>query len=101
MPFVKLAALDELPEGGSLETLHGDRVIALFRVNGEIRAVDGLCPHQGGPLADGEISGCVVTCPWHGWQFDLKDGRMLSSKKVKIQVFETRVEGSDILVLIP
>ena len=47
------------------------RVIALFNVDGTFYALDGVCPHQGGPLGQGTLEGCIVTCPWHGWQFDV------------------------------
>ena len=47
--FVKMATLDELPPGGSKEVEHGGRIYALFNVDGVISAIDGICPHQGGP----------------------------------------------------
>ncbi len=99
--FVKLTTLDAIPPGTALEFEHDNRVIALFHHDGQLYAIDGLCPHQGGPLAEGEVVGCVVTCPWHGWQFDLRDGAYLHSKRIRQPVYEVRVEGQDVLVGIP
>ena len=96
--FVKLATLDELPPGGSKEVEHGGRIYALFNVDGIISAIDGLCPHQGGPLADGPLDGTYVTCPWHGWQFCVRTGKTTLNTKLRQPVFEVRVEGHDVLV---
>src|SRR5215472_8390186 len=98
--FVKMATLDELPPGAAKEVEHEGRVYALFNVGGTILAIDGICPHQGGPLAEGDVAGTIVTCPWHGWQFDLKSGRMPSGSRVKQEVFEVKVEGESVLVAV-
>lgn len=73
--MIKLANVKEIPEGGAIEvfTLDG-REIALFKVQGQIYALDNRCPHMGGPLGEGELTGCMITCPWHGWQFDVRNG---------------------------
>lgn len=99
--FVKLATLDELPPGGSLEIEHEGRIVALFNVGGTIAAIDGLCPHQGGPLADGAVEGTSVTCPWHGWSFSLLNGSSPMGPRIKVDVFEVKLDGPDILVAVP
>ncbi len=99
--FVKLTTLDDLPPGAACEIEYEGQVIALFHHDGQIFAMDGLCPHQGGPLAEGEVSGCLVTCPWHGWQFDLRTGQAQHAQRLFQPVFEVRVEGQDVLVGIP
>ncbi len=96
--FVKMASLDELPPGGSKEVEHDGRIYALFNVEGTIAAIDGICPHQGGPLADGALEGTMVTCPWHGWQFDVCTGKTPLGSKLKQTVYEVKVEGQDVLV---
>ncbi len=73
--WTKIAALADCPPGTGLEVVADERVVALFNVDGTFYAIDGVCPHQGGPLAEGEVTGCVVTCPWHGWQFDIRTGQ--------------------------
>ena len=54
--------------------LVGRRRVALVRLEGDIKAFDALCPHLGGPLERGDLVGGVVTCPLHGWRFDLQAG---------------------------
>ena len=96
--FVKMATLGEIPPGAALEIEHEGRIVALFNVNGTISAIDGICPHQGGPLADGPVEGSCVTCPWHGWQFDVNSGTSSVNSRVKQQVYEVKLEGDDIWV---
>ena len=99
--FVKLATLGELPVGAAKEVEFEGRVYGLFNVNGEILAIDAICPHQGGPLVDGSLEGTMVTCPWHGWQFDLKTGKTPLGPKIKQAVFEVKIEGQEVLVAVP
>lgn len=99
--FVRMAGRDELPPGASKEVEHDGRIYALFNVDGTIYAVDGICPHQGGPLAEGHRAGTIVTCPWHGWQFDVRDGQSPTFTRVRLPTFEVRVEGRDVLVAVP
>jgi nitrite reductase/ring-hydroxylating ferredoxin subunit len=99
--FVRMATLSELPVGGTKEVEFEGRVYALFNVEGEISVIDGICPHQGGPLVDGSLEGTTVTCPWHGWQFDVRSGRSPLGPKIKQAVFEVRIDGEDVLVAVP
>ncbi len=99
--FVKLATLDDLPPGGAKEVEHDGRIYALFNVDGIISAIDGICPHQGGPLADGPLHGTLVACPWHGWEFDVRTGKTTINDRLKHPVFEVKVEGADVLVFVP
>ncbi len=99
--FVKMATIDDLPAGSAREVEHDGRIFALFNINGEISAIDGICPHQGGPLAEGQVAGTIVTCPWHGWQFDVCNGRSTLGTRLTQQVFPVRIEGRDVLVSVP
>lgn len=100
--WVKMATVDELAPGRSKEVEHDGRIYALFGLaDGGIAVVDGICPHQGGPLADGPLDGTCVTCPWHGWQFDVRTGATPINKKIKLPVFEARIDGPDVLVSVP
>lgn len=73
---IKIANASEIEKGKSIVVMGPEGLeIALFRSeDGAIYALDNACPHMGGPLGEGEMEGCVVTCPWHGWQFDIRDG---------------------------
>jgi nitrite reductase (NADH) small subunit len=96
--WTQLARVDDLPVGASKECVAAGRVIALFNVNGRFYALDGVCPHQGGPLGHGLLEGCVVTCPWHGWQFDVTTGQHQFNAQIVQPHFEVRVDGEWILV---
>jgi nitrite reductase/ring-hydroxylating ferredoxin subunit len=99
--WIPVASIEECPPGESLERVAGDYVLALFNVDGVYYALDGICPHQGGPLGKGRLSGCVVTCPWHGWQFDVCDGRHSLNPRIVQPRFPVRVENEMILVELP
>ncbi len=101
MAWHKIAAVEDCPSGRSLEAVVAERVIALFNVDGQFFALDGICPHQGGPLGEGELTGCIVTCPWHGWQFDVCTGKHQFSPTVTQPRFETKVEAEQVWVEIP
>ncbi len=79
----------------------GGRVVALFNVAGELFALDAICPHAGGPLGEGPLEGNIVTCPWHGWQFDVRTGQHLLNSKLQQSVFPVRIDGDDVYVEIP
>lgn len=99
--FVKMTTLDRLPPGAALEVEHDGRIYALFNLEGKIAAIDGLCPHQGGPLAEGPLDGTVVTCPWHGWQFDVTTGQSTFGTRLVQPTFEVQLDGLDVLVAVP
>lgn len=88
--WIAIARADECPPGTAIERVAGDRMVALANVAGTFHALDGLCPHQGGPLGTGVLCGTVLTCPWHGWQFDVVSGRHQISPTLRQAVFEVR-----------
>ena len=96
--WVRVASVSDCPPGTSLELVVADRIVALFNVQGDFYALDGVCPHQGGPLAKGALIGCVITCPWHGWQFDVRDGRHQLNARLTQPCFATRVTGDSVFV---
>lgn len=98
MPWIRVASTAECPPGTGRELVAEGRIIALFNVDGTFYALDGICPHQGGPLGKGALRGSVVTCPWHGWQFDVRDGQHQASAALRHPTFPVRIEGDDILV---
>lgn len=98
--WIEVAKVDECPPGTAIERVAGDRIVALYHMGDTFYALDGVCPHQGGPLGKGELSGCIVTCPWHGWQFDVTDGRHQISPNIRQPAFEVRQEGDSVLVRI-
>ena len=96
--WIRIADVAACPPGTALEAVAGDQMVALFNVDGEFYALDGVCPHQGGALGRGKLCGTVVTCPWHGWQFDVRDGTHQINPKIVQPKFEVRVEGDGVFV---
>ena len=73
-----MGPLDMLREGAMRELRVGEHAVLLLRVGGQYHAYQGRCPHQGGPLARGTLKDGVVTCPWHGSQFNALTGECLA-----------------------
>ncbi|NYF80382.1 Rieske 2Fe-2S domain-containing protein [Granulicella arctica] len=97
--WVRICSLAEAPTPGNVsETeVHGVG-ICLANLNGELSALDNLCPHRQGPLGQGWIEGEAVICPWHSWAFNLKTGKADYPEHEKVNVFPLRVEGEDVLI---
>ena len=72
----RLLPLADIPDGEGRAVHLGDEEIAVFRCGDAVRAVGNRCPHAGGPLADGILSGDVVACPLHGRRVDLRSGEV-------------------------
>lgn len=95
-----IAAIDEIPEGTSkIVTIQG-KDIAVFNIDGEFYAISNTCPHRGGPLGEGCVSENVVTCPLHGWEFDVTTGKSPTMPNVCIQTYDVETRGDDIIVTI-
>jgi nitrite reductase (NADH) small subunit len=99
--WVRVAGVLDIPAGTGKEYAVRGRVVALYNVEGTFHALDGVCPHAGGPLGRGVLEGNVVTCPWHGWQFDVTSGQHCLNANLKHPGFPVRVLGEDILVELP
>ena len=98
--WVQVTNLESCPPGSATEWVVEDRVVALFNVDGTLYALDGICPHQGGPLGKGKLTGSVVTCPWHGWQFDVRTGEHQVNPTLCHPQLEVRVERDSVFVRI-
>ncbi len=96
--FVKVASRADVPDGSGKVVEAGGKKIALFNAGGTFYAIGAECKHRGGPLADGEVVGTNVTCPWHGWEYDITTGQSIDDPNVKVGCFAVRVDGDDILV---
>lgn len=80
-----------VPAGQSAEVVANGRIFAIFHVDGAFHVLDGICPHAGGPLGQGTLNGCVVTCPWHGWQFDVTSGQHLLSDTIQQETYDVQI----------
>ena len=75
--FVEVAKKSEIPDNSVIAVEAGGKRLALINLNGEIYAIDDDCPHEGGPLSEGEIHGDEIACPWHTSHFNIKTGRVM------------------------
>lgn len=96
--WTPITAVDNIPPREGRAVFLGDREIAIFHVSdGEVSryyAIDNRCPHKGGPLCDGMVSGKTVVCPLHGQRFDLESGMpVLASQPDAIGTYPVRVEN--------
>lgn len=97
--FVKVAKTNEIETGQARLVEVKGKPIALFNVDGQFFAIDNTCTHQGGPLAEGEVSGHEVTCPYHGATFDIRTGEVLGPPAQRaVGCYGVRVTGADIEV---
>ncbi len=98
MAFLRAAKKDEIPAGAIREFQVDGKTIALANVDGKFYAIDNTCLHRGGPLGQGELEGNVVTCPWHGWQYDVSSGKTTMNPAVGVETYAVEVRGEDIFV---
>jgi len=98
--WYKVAGQGELAEGGVKAVEAGTRPIALTCQGGEHGAIDGRCPHQGGPLAEGIFEDGVLRCPWHGWGFDARTGESADPHHDGAETYEIEVRDDGIYVAV-
>lgn len=96
--FQTVAKASDLSPGEGRVVEVGGRSVALFNVDGEFHAIDNTCVHRGGPLGEGELDGSTVTCPWHGWQYNVTEGACLNVPGEGVDHYEVRVEGDEVQV---
>ena len=96
--FVKAAKKSEIPEGTGKPVEVNGVEVALFKVDGKVCAMYAVCPHQGGPLNEGGLTGSLVTCPWHGWEFNVTTGVCEFNDSIKVPVFKVKEDGDDVYV---
>jgi nitrite reductase (NADH) small subunit len=98
MGFVRTVKVDELPPGTIRELQIEGKAVALANVGGKFYAINNTCLHRGGPLGQGLVQGKIVTCPWHGWQYDVTNGKVVQNAAVGVDCYPAEVRGQDIFV---
>ncbi len=98
MAFLRAAKKDEIPDGSIREFQVNGTTMAVANVDGKFYAINNTCLHRGGPLGQGELEGNVVTCPWHGWQYDVTTGKVTMNPAVGVQAYAVEVRGEDIFI---
>jgi nitrite reductase (NADH) small subunit len=98
MAFVRAVGVAEIPAGAIREVDVAGKAIAIANLAGEFHAIDNTCPHRGGPLGDGALEGKIVTCPWHGWQYDVTTGKVMQNPTVGVACYAVEVRGDEVFV---
>jgi len=100
--FVKVITTGELAPGNGMVVEIDGRPVALFNVSGQFYALDNTCVHRGGPLGEGYVDSANLTvqCPWHGWVYSLVNGVSPVNSMARVEKFEVKVEGEDVLVAV-
>jgi nitrite reductase (NADH) small subunit len=98
MAFLRAAKKDEVPTGSIREFQLDGKAIAVANVAGKLFAINNVCLHRGGPLGQGELDRQIVTCPWHGWQYDVTTGKLVTNPAVGVETYPVEVRGDDIFI---
>ncbi len=93
-----VASQDTIPVKEGRRVYYGEHEIALFNLGGEYRALDGRCPHKGGPLGDGIVAGKAVFCPLHNWKISMENGCALSGGEGRVKVYPVKVMENRVYV---
>ena len=97
--FVKVADISEVPDPGKTLVEVDGEMVAVFHVDGQWYAIDDVCTHDGGPLADGELRNHTISCPRHGAKFDIRTGAALTMPAVRpTRAHEVKIEGTAVWV---
>jgi nitrite reductase (NADH) small subunit len=96
--FIEAARVADLPVGRSKTVNVGGQTVALYHTARGFFASDDRCPHRGGPLAEGDLIGDEIVCPWHLWGFNLETGLCPGNPEISVTMHEVKVDGDRILV---
>jgi nitrite reductase (NADH) small subunit len=101
--WIQTARCEDIPLREARSVRLGGRDIAIFNLGDRFLAVDNRCPHKGGPLSEGIVSGATVVCPLHAWKVNLETGSVLNTPDSPqcIEAFRTRVEDGVVLLELP
>jgi nitrite reductase (NADH) small subunit len=98
MAFVRLADVGQIAAGSVQEVQIAGKTIAVANLEGKFYAISGSCLHRGGPLGQGTLNGKEVTCPWHGWSFDVTNGKLSHSSRTGVACYPIEVRGEELFV---
>ena len=98
--FVKVASMDNIPQGGKMKVEAKGKEILLTNVNGKIYAIDNICSHEDCGLDEGDLEGFVIICPCHGAKYDLRNGNGFKETPWGSgqDTYNVKIEGKDVLV---
>src|SRR5258707_14045177 len=94
MGFARAARTADVPPGTIREFQVEGKSVAVANVDGQFHAINNICLHRGGPLGDGPLEGAVVTCPWHGWQYDGRPGEVGQNPRLEVAFYWLELRGA-------
>jgi len=98
MAFARAGKMAEVAQGTIREFQVDGKTVAIANVGGKFHAISNTCLHRGGPLGEGVLEGNIVTCPWHGWEYDVTTGKIKQNATVGVASYPVEVRGDDIFV---
>lgn len=101
MALIRIAKLDEITPGQPHPVHPFGQNLVLCRVEDQVYAVYGLCPHSGGPLGQGALHGRMLVCPWHAWEFDCTTGEYDRNPACRLKTYPVTIHNGDVLVELP
>jgi nitrite reductase/ring-hydroxylating ferredoxin subunit len=96
--WIAVAETAKLKEGVPLLVKPRGIGILLFKRGEAVYAVRNKCPHMACPMEQGELDGFVLTCPCHGWNFDIRDGSFVRASTIKVATYAAKIEGDSVLI---
>jgi nitrite reductase (NADH) small subunit len=101
MPYTKAADASALAPDSVIEANINGESYAICNIGGELHAFDGICPHAGGPLGEGNLVDGNLVCPWHAWEYDCRTGVNTYDDSCVLASFPVKIDGGDILIDVP
>ena len=98
--FEVVLHVDALPPGTTIEVIIAGKAIAVSNVDGTFFACSNTCPHAEGPLGEGSLDGYILTCPYHGWEFDVRDGAYQTQVGVGVQKYAVEIVDDAVCVAV-
>jgi nitrite reductase (NADH) small subunit len=98
MAFVRAAGTKEIEPGTIRECDVRGTLVALAHLQDKFFAISNICVHRGGPLGQGELADEVVTCPWHGWEFNVQTGKCVLNPEMAVACYAVEVRGDEVFV---
>ena len=101
MSICNIGQISAFPDGDVREVYAGGEPFAICNVDGQLHAVRGVCPHQGGPLGQGALHGNMLVCPWHAWEFDCLTGQHDYDPSITVETVAVVVNGDQVSLDLP
>lgn len=97
--FIRITSESDLPPANQAKEFScGNKTMCIANLDGKLSAMDNICLHRGGPLGQGVVEGGKVTCPWHGWAWDVKTGATDMDPNLKVRIYPMKIENGEVLV---